>query len=602
MIDANKTQNITNYNETKEDLQEKPNNLHIIKCVEKNTELIYLNTPNNKQLLLMQSVSNINKKSNIILGVIAIIFIIISLSTLIKNNKSYINIKENLKSNTNKTYTKFWKDIGKYETGILIPCLIFLVILSLFYLFFYLRDNNIIHLEINQGIIYYFLLILNFVLLIILYILTFFICYLNVYSIFVVVKIPNDFNSINDFLAFKDKWKNNKVLPIIHIISNYLIVVFSSFFIMPLINNLKSYLDMNFEENLKIKNGILGINDLYFSIKIKTDYLFLLQSDENKEDFYQIANLENPNNKNEFTQPYKMIKCLAFKKIIINDYTNDYIYMILEYPSIIDQLPLANQGFNNLLYLFTFSLFFLFISIPSSKIHIKNEKDYLNSIEKYNAQEKKPKFFGIFKIYGDFEEIVTIIRIIYFTLISCSLFILMIRRLIYGGFKNIFPIKRLIILFILLLIINFIDIILSVITIIFSIFCLLISPEEETIESSEQKSKDSYKYDEKELVETSVIKIKLIFQIVVNCLNLLIMNIGLLINTITNLLYHFNIIKSFNQINENIIYKDLNKEIVFKYISLNNNVKRLEEFRIEGFPKFLFFKHENNQSENLKNL
>ena len=113
MIDANKTQNITNYNETKENLQEKPNNLHIIKCVEKNTELIYLNTPNTKQLLLMQTASNINKKSTIILGVISIIFIIISLSTLIKNNKSYLNIKENLKSNTNKTYTKFWKGYWK---------------------------------------------------------------------------------------------------------------------------------------------------------------------------------------------------------------------------------------------------------------------------------------------------------------------------------------------------------------------------------------------------------------------------------------------------------------------------------------------------------
>ena len=61
----------------------------------------------------MQTASNINKKSTIILGVIAIIFIIISLSTLIKNNKSYLNIKENLKSNTNKTYTKFWKGYWK---------------------------------------------------------------------------------------------------------------------------------------------------------------------------------------------------------------------------------------------------------------------------------------------------------------------------------------------------------------------------------------------------------------------------------------------------------------------------------------------------------
>lgn len=598
MIDAISAPNITNDNETMDNPQEnEPNNLHIIKCEENNTELILLNLKSTERKLL-KSLGKPNKKLPIVYGVIAIILTIISLSTLIKNNKYYINIKENLRSNSNKTYTKFWKDIGKYEIGVLIPFLIFHVILLLFNLFIYLRDRNIIKdLEINQGNIYYSLLILYFVFFTILNILPFLICYLNIYSIFVLAKIPNDFNSIDEYLTLNDKWKKKIILPIIHIVLNFLVFFLSIFIITPITYNLMSFLDMNFDNNQKEKNGILSINDLYFGITIKSGYLYLLQSEENSEEFYKIANLEKqfPMNRNEVTQLKKVIKCLAFKQIFIDDITNEYIYMILEYPSIMDQLPLANQGFMNLLFLFMLSLFFLFISIPSSKIHIKNEIDYINSIEAYNAAEKKPKYFGIYKIYGNFEETVTTIRIIYFALITCSLFILMIRRLIYGGFKNIVLIKRLIILFFLLLIISAIDIILSVITILFSIFCTSVAPMEESIENSEQKSEYSYKYTEKKLVVVSTIKIKLVFQIVVNALNLLMMEIGFIISTIQNLSHHLKIIKSWNQLNENIIYKDLNKEIVFKYRNLNNNLKILEEFRIEGFPKYLFYKHETKE-------
>ena len=434
----------------------------------KKTELIYLVPQINQQTIqTIQNISKCNPISAVSLTAIAIVFTIISLATLIKNNKSYKQIKDHLNSDTDKSYTKIWKNIGKYEIGILIPCLIFLFILLLYNLFFLLKERNIIHLEINQGSFYYFLLILNFVLYIILYLFFFFICYLNVYSIFVVAKIPNDFNTINLFIYFKDKWKENIAVPVIHIVSNYLIVIVSSFMIMPIINNLKSYIDMNFEENQKIKTGILSINNLNFSIKLKSDYLYLLQSEENRENFYQIADLENPNSikKNAISPQYKA-KCLAFKKIYINDYTNQYMYMILEYKSISDQLPLANEGFNNLFFLFTLSLCnLLFISIPSSKIHISNEKDYTDSIK----ENKKSKFFRIYKNYGSFEETVTIIRIIYMILETCCLFILMIRRLIYGGFKNVIHIKRSIIFYILLVIIFFIDIILSILIIVFSI-------------------------------------------------------------------------------------------------------------------------------------
>lgn len=488
-------------------------------------------------------------------------------------------------------------NIGKYEIGILIPQLLFVIILLLYTLFVYLKEINKIKIEIKQGNFYYFLLILNFILLIIIILLSFFISYLNVYSIFVVAKIPNDFKTINDYLAFKDEWEKNKIVPVVHIISNFLNVCFISLLISPLYNNIKSYLNMNFEENQKIKTGSLSINDLFFSIKMKSDYLYLLQSEENNENFYQIANLEKPYpiNESEVTALNKIVKCLAFKKIFINDFTNEYVYMILEYPSIIDQLPLANPGFEKLFF-FCLSSFFalLFLSIPSSKIHIKNEIDYIKSIEEINAKEKKPKFFGIYKIYGNFEETTTIIRIIYFILEICSLFILMIRRLIYGGFKKINLIKGVIIFYILLLIINFIDIILSVLIILFSIFCNLIDLNEKTTEHNFQEYDNSTEEKTTELTETSIITIKLVFQIVVNCLTLFIGDLTLFIFTIKNLLYHFDIIKSCKRVNENIIFNDLNQEIVFEYRSLNNNRKRLAEYRIEGFPKFLFFKYESN--------
>ena len=613
MIEAIKVQNITNNEETDADNElNNQKNLHIIKCEEKKTELIILN-PRINQLQIL-TISKYNPISAVTLSAIAIVFTIISLATLIKNNKTYKQIKDNLNIDTDKTYTKIWKNIGKYELGILIPCLIFLFILLLYNLFFLLKERKVIHLEINQGSFYYFLLILNFVLYVILYIFCFFVCYLNVYSIFVVAKIPNDFKTIDLFEYYKKRMKENIALLIVHIVSNFLIVFLSSFIIMPIINNLKAYIDMNFEENEKIKTGILSINNLNFSIKLKSDYLYLLQSEENKENFYQIADLENPNSikRNESRFQLK-IKCLAFKKIYINDYTNQYMYMILEYKSIADQLPLANEGFNNLFFLFLFSLCnLLFISIPSSKIHIKNEKDYVDSI-KENIDKENKKFFGIYENYGNFEEIVTTIRIIYMTLEVFCLFILIIRRLIYGGFKNIIRIKSSIIFYILLVIIFFIDIIISILIIIYSILSTFNSPSEKTIETSEENYSEgnefNYNYEKKELVETSIITIKLVFQIVVNCLALLFADIALGIFKFKTLLYHFDILKSWNKINENIICRNLNreivfddrnlnKEIVFEYRNLNNNRKRLAEFRIEGFPKFLFFKDENNSKRN----
>ena len=80
--------------------------------------------------------------------------------------------------------------------------------------------------------------------------------------------------------------------------------------------NLNSYFEMNFEEKEKTKTGKLLVNDLNLDIKIKSKNLYLLYSDENRENFYEIAKMEthfivnkNPSNQND---KYQFVKCLAF--------------------------------------------------------------------------------------------------------------------------------------------------------------------------------------------------------------------------------------------------------------------------------------------------
>ena len=405
-------------NNTNEETVENQNNLHIIKCKEKKIPIIV----NEQQEILMQNlVTKIGTKSLVYI-ILSIIFSILSLSTLIKNNKSYKKMTEYLISNPDtiisETYTDAWTNIGKYEIGILIPNLIFDVIILLFILFLYLKNEKKIHIEINQGILYYSLLIINLLFIAIIYLFDLLIVYLIVYSIFVVAKTPYDFFIIkNGYLELKRDWSNNRVIPVIHIISNYFIVLFSSLTLTHLNSNIKSFLDFDIEENEKMKTAKLCINELYFDIKIKPNYLYLLQLEDNKEKFYQIANLENL-----FSIEKGANQFLSFKEIFINDFSKKHIHMVLEHPSIVDQLPLVNKGYNYLIYIFIFSFFsLLFISIPSSKIHIINEITYNYLIELFELEEIKPKYYGTFKIYGKFEKKVSLARIIYLSIEICLL-------------------------------------------------------------------------------------------------------------------------------------------------------------------------------------
>ena len=172
----------------------------------------------------------------------------------------------------------------------------------------------------------------------------------------------------------------------------------------------------------------------------------------------------------------------------------------------------------------------------------------------------------------------TKIRIIYLIIEACLLFILLVVRLIQGGFKNIIFITISIVFYIFLALLHFIDMILSFLIFLFSIFFFRTTKKEL-------------------LINYTVIPYKLIFQIVISFLWFS-FDIVPLVFSIKSAVYYSEIIKERKKLKENMVVTDLNKEIVFEYIDLNNNQKKLNEFRIKGLPKFLFYELEGDNREN----
>lgn len=324
---------------------------------------------------------------------------------------------------------------------------------------------------------------------------------------------------------------------------------------------------MDIDEIPQNKNSRLCINDLYFNVKIKPKNLYLLQSKENREDFYKIANANEI-----FT-----FNSIAFKEIYINEFMNEYIYIVLNYLSIDDQISFVNIGYKYLFNNFFICFGILLFIIPSSKLHIIDEEFY----DLLLLIREQMKFGGIVKIYGNFEKIVFDSSLIIFIIESFIFLILVVIRLIYGGFKNIIFIILSIIFYILSAILHCIFLVLSFLIFLFSILFLISIPN---------KSLLNYLYNIN-YFDFTVITIKLIFQIVFATSQMMLFTANIVF-LIKNIIYYFDIIKSRKQITDNIVKNNLEKEIVFEYTDLNNNKKRLAEFRMQGFPKYLFFKLE----------
>ena len=358
----------------------------ILKCDEKKTEYIF-----NPQLRTYATYYNRlyekgmygTIKYLLISIIIHIILIIISLSTLIQNDNNYKKFKEfislNSKTLISLTYNSFWCDIGKYELGILLSYLIYVILVLIYEIIFFLIHKNKIHLEIGTGILYKTIIIINFFIFTIFTTFNILILLLIIYSIIVVARSPYDFifiliikypddSTISETLKNPEleEWKKKRTVPIIHIVILFILFFQYYSFIFLAKFFLYYYLDLNFDDyddnnhiknnNQKIKTKKIWVNNNYFNVKIKPNNLYLLESEEenNREgykNFYQITGIEKP-------KPNKAISnlCLKFKEILIDNFNrNEYLFINLGHISIDDQTsisdwsyPFFNKGYNTL--------------------------------------------------------------------------------------------------------------------------------------------------------------------------------------------------------------------------------------------------------------
>ena len=271
---------------------------------------------------------------------------------------------------------------------------------------------------------------------------------------------------------------HNIILNIHFYLSWFLFYVYYYFLIL-YINNDDKEQNLN-DTNEKIKSIKIWINNKHFNIKIKLNNLFLLETnfEINRPYFYQFADLEKTIIHNEIIIEQK---CLKFKEIFIEDFTNEFIYINLQHISIEDQFPYANDGYKYNSFLFFISLIVLISSIFPFKLHITNEVLYelvlfLDELGGFDGLIK-PKFYNIYKIYGNFEEKVNYSRFICYIISTIILFILQIIRSVYGGFRNIKYIIVSLVINILIGILDLIHLILSILVIIFSILFKIANSE-----------------------------------------------------------------------------------------------------------------------------
>ena len=572
------------YVQPKIDVNETENNPLIIECKEERTE--YVEKKQDKGIL--KTILNIYEnfgflgilKYLIIYTCINIIVTVVVLSILITNNKQYKKYKEyilnNPKSIVSETYTEFWCNFGKIEIGILIPYLICCVFSVIYYFILILIEKEKIIFEIGVDLRYSFIIIINLFFFAIIVISPLVILFLIISSFFVVHLTPYDFlyNSTN----FMKNWQNEKYIFIIHNV--ILIIIFSiSFTLLTFNQSLYHYFLTNYfnndenkiNANQKIKSKKIWINNKYYNFKIKIKNLFLLQKN-NKSNFYQLSDLEMPKiNKNYIG------KCLTFKEILFEEKQKNFMYINLDHISIKDQIPFTINGYSNNNKLFIITLIVLILSIFPFKLHIENEnayKYYLSAEADELGildQVKNTKFYNIIKIYGNYEKKVSYSRFISYIISTAILFILLIIRSVYGGFRYIISIIMTFVITILICLLNLTYIILSFLIILFSIFFFV------------------SKWD-KEFAKNTIINIKLLFQIIVNVF-LVGFLIYLFIISFFTILYFWNIIKDRKKICKdiNIVKDNLNTELIFDYTDLHFHDKKLYEFKIQNLPKYLFY-------------
>jgi len=335
------------------------------------------------------------------------------------------------------------------------------------------------------------------------------------------------------------------------------------------------YINMNYEED-KTKNNV-GVNTKQTSITIK-DQKYNVKVKLN-EILYIKHTTEN--------------KIYKFKKILIENVTNDFIYVKIGFNSITDQISLAqwnypdiNAIFIKLAELCDIIYSILFLSVPLFELHLSGDFNYDFYIGNDLSTIKKPIFNGIFSSYGSFEHSLTDSRFALYIIQICVLLLFMLKRIYFGGFSR--PLFYLLtfIYSIILSVQNIIYVILDFLLILFSIFSLV------SYYSGYDELKDDW------------IQAKLFLHFVIN---IIIFSISIKLSK-----YGVQFCKDVNRLRKELLKlinvedsednEDIIKSVEIKYISLQGQIITLKALNNELLQKNLYFCSEDNNNNGNINI
>ena len=594
-------------------------------CVEMMQEDI-LTEEQKRDLIEYKSIISIEKGIKgriiyfIILTSVTCLFIIAALSTLLKNYKYYKDYRDfllnmidysplilegdnpfynsALNSMANKdskmpTFTRLWCYGGKIESQILISYFVFIILFLGYEIFSYLIHKNIIRLDIKKGIFYYIIICINCSFYVIFMIYFPLLLLLFIYLVIVLATSPIniDYKSFDKLFVdssveeLENLWNKKKILPIVNSIL-ILIIFFLNIKHTKIKLMIINYLNLNYDDNEEDENNEnIENNEKETSIILK----------DNK------YNVKIKLNKIMYLKEIGTGKIYKFKKILIENITNNFIYIklgnniITEIISLADwQYPDLNEYFLSICSLGKYIYAILFILIFYFKFQIVDEINYyfhiysdsVNRGMKYVLNKEKISVYDkIFIFYGGFQKGSSIGRFIFNIFYIIILFSIMLERMFFGRFINK---KYSLIEFIFFLyfsiqyssviILSFLDILFTI----FSIFSYYMS----------------YIH-----LDDNMIPAELFISIPINII-ILGLSIKILVENIKFTLNSRNfgeqLIKFKNGENneqENQVYQS-----EFKYIDLDGNILSLTEFQNENLQRNLYYNNINNEIPKYTNL
>ena len=181
------------------------------------------------------------------------------------------------------------------------------------------------------------------------------------------------------------------------------------------------YVNMKFEKvpDDKMKTKKMKIKDNNVEFKVKSDrmlHLFSTKIHKFKEVIIKYKEGENE------------IENLVYVYLDNDLFDNLFCFSGLDFTD-------NNNIFSRMVKIGEIIFGILFLSIPLSKLHINNEINYLSLIN-FSFIDNKPQFYSIYIFYGGFEKRMTDSRIVLYSIALFIILLILLKRIIFGGFNN----------------------------------------------------------------------------------------------------------------------------------------------------------------------